>query len=115
MEVVNGDDLKCIEETMISKKLLVVIDDVDEKHINDLSKVLAFQGKNRKNNVIVTYQNWGVLAGHLDPMENLKCHVLTKNKLHNFFYYMHFTIQNKWKKVLKSFLRRLWMHVLVFL
>ncbi len=66
MEVVNADDLKCIEETMISKKILVVIDDVDEKLINDLSKVLAFQGKNRKSNVIVTCRNWGVLEGHLN-------------------------------------------------
>jgi GTPase SAR1 family protein len=57
VEVVNGDDLKRIEETMISKKVLVVIDDVDEKLINDLSKILAFQGKNRKNNIIVTCQN----------------------------------------------------------
>ncbi len=48
MEVVNGDDLNHIEETIISKKVLMVIDDVDEKLINDLSKVLAFQGKNRK-------------------------------------------------------------------
>jgi hypothetical protein len=67
MEVVNGDDFKRIEETMISKKVLVVIDDVDEKLINGLSKVLAFQGKNRKSNLIVTCQNWGVLEGHLDP------------------------------------------------
>jgi hypothetical protein len=80
MEVVNGDDLKCIEETMISKKLLVVIDDVDEKHINDLSKVLAFQGKNRKNNVIVTYQNWGVLAGHLDPNGKFEVPCLDKKQ-----------------------------------
>jgi hypothetical protein len=43
MEIVNGDDLKHIEETMISKKMLVIIDDVDKKLINDLSKVLAFQ------------------------------------------------------------------------
>jgi len=50
-EVINGDDLKRIEETMISKKMLVVI---DEKLINDLSKVLVFQGKNRKSNVIMT-------------------------------------------------------------
>ncbi|CAM6012249.1 unnamed protein product, partial [Sphagnum balticum] len=67
MEVVNSDDLKGIEETMISKKVLVVIDDVDEKLINDLSKILAFQGKNRKSNVIVTCRNWGILEGHLDP------------------------------------------------
>ncbi len=66
VEVMNGDDLKHIEETMISKKVFVVIDDVDEKLINDLSKVLAFQGKNRKSNVIVTCRNWGVLEGHLD-------------------------------------------------
>jgi len=58
MEVVNGDDFKRIEETMIFKKVLVVIDDVDEKLINALSKVLAFQGKNRKSNLIVTCQNW---------------------------------------------------------
>jgi len=58
LEVVNGDDLKCIEETMISKKMLVVIDDVDEKLINDLSKVLTFQGKNKKSNVIVACRNW---------------------------------------------------------
>jgi len=53
-EVINDDDLKRIEETMISKKVLVVIDDVDEKFINDLSKVFAFQGKNIKSNVIMT-------------------------------------------------------------
>jgi len=45
VEVVNGDDLKRIEDTMISNKVLVVIDDVDEKLIDDLSKVLTFQGK----------------------------------------------------------------------
>jgi Leucine-rich repeat (LRR) protein len=67
MEVVNCDDLKGIEQTMIFEKVLVVIDDVDEKLINDLSKVLAFQGKNKKSNVIVTCRNWGVLEGHLDP------------------------------------------------
>jgi GTPase SAR1 family protein len=48
VEVVNGDDLTRIQEIMISKKMLVVIDDVDAKFINDLSKVLDFQGKNRK-------------------------------------------------------------------
>ncbi len=115
MEVVNGDDLKCIEETMISKRVLVVIDDVDEKLINDLSKIVVFQGKNKKNNVIVTCQNWGVLEGHLDQMEDLKCHILTKNKQRNFLYRMHFTIQNKWKRVFKTLLRRLWRHVPAFL
>jgi hypothetical protein len=46
--------------------VLVVIDDVDEKLINDLSKVLVFQGKNRESNVIVTCRNWGVLEVHVD-------------------------------------------------
>jgi hypothetical protein len=45
MEVVNGDDFKRIEETMISKKVLVVIDDVDEKLINGLSKSSCFSRK----------------------------------------------------------------------
>jgi hypothetical protein len=78
MEVVNGDDLKRIEETMISKKVLVVIDDVDEKLINDLSKVLAFQGKNRKINVIMTCRNWGVLEGHLNPNGRFEVPYLNK-------------------------------------
>jgi hypothetical protein len=67
MQDVNGNDLKRIKETMISKKVLVVIDDVDEKIINYLSEVLAFQGKNEKSNVIVTCRNWAILEGHLNP------------------------------------------------
>ncbi|CAM6008121.1 unnamed protein product [Sphagnum balticum] len=85
MEVVNGDDLKGIEETMISKKVLVVIDDVDEKLINDLSKVLAFQGKNRKSNVIVTCRNWGVLEGHLDPNGRFEVPYLNKKQAMELF------------------------------
>ncbi len=85
MEVVNGDDLKRIEETMISKKVLVVIDDVDEKLIDDLSKVLTFQGKNRKNDVIVTCRNWGVLEGHLDPNGRFEVPYLNKKQATELF------------------------------
>jgi len=85
LEVVNGDDLKRIEETMISKKMLVVIDDVDEKLINDLSKVLAFQGKNRKSNVIVTCRNWGVLEGHLDLNGKFEMPYLNKKEATELF------------------------------
>jgi hypothetical protein len=85
VEVVNGDDLKHIEETVISKKILVVIDDVDEKLINDLSKLLAFQGKNRKNNVIVTCRNWGVLEGHLDPNGRFEVPYLNKKQAMELF------------------------------
>jgi hypothetical protein len=85
MEVVNGDDLKRIEETMISKKVLVVIDDVDEKLINDLSKVLAFQGKNRKINVIMTCRNWGVLEGHLNPNGRFEVPYLNKKQAMELF------------------------------
>jgi hypothetical protein len=85
VEVVNGDDLKRIEETMTSKKVLVVIDDVDEKLINDLSKVLAFQGKNRKSNVIVTCRNWGVLEGHLDPNGRFEVPYLNKKQATELF------------------------------
>ncbi|CAK9267667.1 unnamed protein product, partial [Sphagnum jensenii] len=79
-EVINGDDLKRIEETMISKKVLVVIDDVDEKLINDLSKVLAFKGKNRKSNVIMTCRNWGILEDHLDPNGKFEMPYLNKKQ-----------------------------------
>jgi predicted ATPase len=85
VEVVNGDDLKRIEETMISKKVLVVIDDVDEKLINDLSKILAFQGKNRKSNVIVTCRDWGVLEGHLDPNGRFEMPYLNKKQATKLF------------------------------
>ncbi len=85
MEVVNGDDLKCIEETMISKKVLVVIDDVDEKLINDLSKVLVFQEKNKKNKIIVTCRNWGVLEGHLDPNGRFEVPYLNKKQAMELF------------------------------
>jgi len=85
MEVVNGDDLKGIKETMISKKVLVVIDDVDKKLINDLSKVLAFQGKNRKSNVIVTCRNWGVLEGHLDRNGRFEVPYLNKKQAMELF------------------------------
>ncbi len=85
VEVVNGDDLKRIEETMISKKVLVVIDDVDQKLIDDLSKVLTFQGKNRKSNVIVTCRNWGVLEGHLDPNGRFEVPCLNKKQATELF------------------------------
>jgi hypothetical protein len=85
MEVVNGDNLKHIEETMISKKVLVVIDDVDEKLINDLSKVFSFQGKNRKSNVIVTCRNWGVLEDHLDPNGRFEVPYLNKKQATELF------------------------------
>jgi hypothetical protein len=85
VEVVNGDDLKCIEETMISKKILVVIDDVDEKLIDDLSKVLTFQGKNRKSNIIATCRNWGVLEGHLDPNGRFEVPYLNKKQATELF------------------------------
>jgi predicted ATPase len=85
VEVVNGDDLKRIEETMISKKVLVVIDDVDEKLIDDLSKVLTFQGKNRKSDVIVTCRNWGVLEGHLDPNGRFEVPYLNKKQATELF------------------------------
>jgi hypothetical protein len=84
-EVINGDDLKRIEETMISKKVLVVIDDVDEKLINDLSKVLAFQGKNRKSNVIMTCRNWGILEDHLDPNGKFEMPYLNKKQATELF------------------------------
>jgi hypothetical protein len=70
---------------MISKKVLVVIDDVDEKRINDLSKVLAFQQKNRKNNVIMICQNWGVLEGHLDPNGRFEVPYLNKKQAMELF------------------------------
>jgi hypothetical protein len=85
VEVENGDDLKHIEETMISKKVLVVIDDVDEKLINDLSKVLAFQGKNQKSKVIVTCRNWGVLEDHLDPHGRFEVPYLNKKEAMELF------------------------------
>jgi len=84
-EVVNGDDLKRIEETMISKKVLVVIDDVDEKLIHDLSKVLAFQGKYRKSNVIMTCRNWGILEDHLDPNGKFEMPYLNKKQATELF------------------------------
>ncbi|KAH9556672.1 hypothetical protein CY35_07G042200 [Sphagnum magellanicum] len=85
MEVVNGDDLKRIEETMISKKVLVVIDDVDEKLINELSKVLTFQGKNKKSDVIVTCRDWGILEGHLDPNGKFEVPYLNKKQATELF------------------------------
>ncbi len=85
VEVVNGDDLMRIEETMISKKVLVVIDDVDAKFINDLSKVLDFQGKNRKKNVIVTCRNWGVLEDHLHPNGRFEVPYLNKKQATELF------------------------------
>jgi hypothetical protein len=85
VEVVNGDDLKRIEETMIYKKVLVVIDDVDEKLINDLSKLLAFQGKNRKSNVIVTCRNWGVLGDHVDLNGKFEVPYLNKKQATELF------------------------------
>jgi hypothetical protein len=85
VEFVNGDDLQRIEETMISKKVFVVIDDVDEKLINDLSKVLAFQGKNKESNVIVTCRNWGVLEGHLDLNGRFEVPYLNKKQATELF------------------------------
>jgi hypothetical protein len=85
MEVVNGDDLKHIEETMISKKVLVVIDDVDQKLIDDLSKVLTFQRKSTISNVIVTCRDWGVLEGHLDPNGKLEVPYLDKKEATELF------------------------------
>ncbi len=100
VEVVNGDDLKRIEETMISKKVLVVIDDVDEKLINDLSKILAFQEKNRKNNVIMTCRNWGVLEGHLDPNGRFEMPYLNKKQATELFLWHAF---HNTKQVEKGF------------
>jgi len=100
VEVVNGDDIKHIEETMISEKVLVVIDDVDEKLINDLSKVLAFQGKNRKNNVHVTCQNWGVLEDHLDPNGRFEMPYLNKKQATKLFLWHAF---HNMKQVEKGF------------
>jgi hypothetical protein len=100
MDVVNGDDLKRIEETMIYKKVLVVIDDVNEKYINDLSKVLTFQRKDRKNNVIVTCRNWGVLAGHVDPDGRFEVPYLNKKQAIELFLVHAF---HKTKQVEKGF------------
>ncbi len=85
VEVVNGDDLKRIEETMISKTVLVVIDDVNEKFINDLSKVLAFQGNFFKNNVIVTCRDWGILKDHLDQNGIFEVPLLNKKQATKLF------------------------------
>jgi GTPase SAR1 family protein len=99
-EVINGVDLKLIEETMISTKVLVVIDDVDEKLINDLSKVLAFQGKNRKSNVIMTCRNWGILEDHLDPNGKFEMQYLNKKQATELF--LSHAFQNT-KQVEKGF------------
>jgi hypothetical protein len=85
---------------MISKKVLVVIDDVDEKLINDLSKVLAFQGKNRKSNVIMTCRNWGILEGHLDPKGKFEMPYLNKKQAIELF--LSHAFQNT-KQVEKGF------------
>ncbi|CAK9265644.1 unnamed protein product, partial [Sphagnum jensenii] len=99
-EVVNGDDLKRIEETMISKKILVVIDDVNEKLIHDLSKVLAFQGKNRKSNVIMSCRTWGILEDHLDPNGKFEMPYLNKKQATELF--LSHAFQNT-KQVEKGF------------
>jgi energy-coupling factor transporter ATP-binding protein EcfA2 len=59
---VNNDDLKSITNCMMSKKVLVVVDDVGtEINLKALLQVLIVKGDEINNKVIITCQNWKIL------------------------------------------------------
>ncbi|CAN5951735.1 unnamed protein product [Sphagnum jensenii] len=61
-EDVNNYDLKCITNCMMSKKVLVVVDDVGtEKDLKALLQVLIVKGDEINNKVIITCRNWKIL------------------------------------------------------
>jgi nucleoside-triphosphatase THEP1 len=61
-EDVNDYDLKCITNCMMSKKVLVVVDDVGTKeNLKALLQVLVAKGGERESKVIITCQNWQIL------------------------------------------------------
>jgi energy-coupling factor transporter ATP-binding protein EcfA2 len=61
-EDVNNYDLKCITNCMMSKKVLVVVDDVGtEKDLKALLQVLIVKGDEIDNKVIITCRNWKIL------------------------------------------------------
>jgi energy-coupling factor transporter ATP-binding protein EcfA2 len=61
-EDVNDYDLKCITNCMMSKKVLVVVDDVGTKeNLKALLQVLVVKGGEKESKVIITCQNWQIL------------------------------------------------------
>jgi hypothetical protein len=68
-EDINDNDLDSIRNCMISKKVLVVVDDVGTTENLMALQVLAIEGKQSEiiySNVIVTCRNWQILEGHVN-------------------------------------------------
>ncbi len=79
-EDIDDNDLDSIRNCMISKKVLVVVDDVGTTENLIALQVLAVEGKQNgiiSGNVIVTCRNWQILEGHVN--ENGKMDVAPFN------------------------------------
>jgi energy-coupling factor transporter ATP-binding protein EcfA2 len=111
-EDVNAYDLKCIINCMMSKKVLVVVDDVGTKeNLKALLQVLVVKG-DVKNKVIITCQDWQILKSQ-DVSEDGKVDMALLNveqarKLFSYHVFrdlskpMHKGFENIFDKIVKA-------------
>jgi energy-coupling factor transporter ATP-binding protein EcfA2 len=77
-ENVNQDDLDRIRQCMISKKVLVVVDDVGEAdNLTSLQLLIDTKNVNSKSKVLMNCRNWQILKSHVSEhgkvvMKNLE-------------------------------------------
>jgi hypothetical protein len=65
-EKVNQDDLHKIKQCMISKKVLVVVDDVgNTKNLTSLQLIIDTKNETSKSKVLVNCRNWQILKSHV--------------------------------------------------
>jgi energy-coupling factor transporter ATP-binding protein EcfA2 len=111
-EDLNDYDLKCITNCMMSKKVLVVVDDVGTKEkLKALLQVLVVKG-DVKNKVIITCQDWQILKSQ-DVSEDGKVDMALLNveqarKLFSYHVFrglsksMHKGFENIFDKIVKA-------------
>ncbi|KAH8972790.1 hypothetical protein BDL97_01G010200 [Sphagnum fallax] len=111
-EDVNAYDLECITNCMMSKKVLVVVDDVGtKKNLKALLQVLVVKG-DAKNKVIITCQDWQILKSQ-DVSEDGKVDMALLNveqarKLFSYHVFrdlskpMHKGFENIFDKIVKA-------------
>jgi hypothetical protein len=100
-EDINDNDLDCIRNCMIFKKVLVVVDDVGTRENLIALQVLAIEGKQNgivSSNVIVTCRNWQILEGHVSENGKMDVAPLNMEEAKELFLFQAFRITKVVKK-----------------
>ncbi|CAK9278148.1 unnamed protein product [Sphagnum jensenii] len=100
-EDINDNDLDCIRNCMIFKKVLVVVDDVGTRENLIALQVLAIGRKQNgivSSNVIVTCRNWQILEGHVSENGKMDVAPLNMEEAKELFLFQAFRITKVVKK-----------------